>query len=153
MGLQLYYRRNDEFVAISQNGIMSSPLATVHDGKTGDMYVTQLYLRNDNPLVWFSNIEVFPFDKNAGEILKGDVNYQDTGWGIKLSLSSSEPTQGMWEDIEWGESVLIDKVGDSGNPDTAKYHPFWYMITCPPNHDAAIKENITFRVEYTENVV
>lgn len=132
---------------------MSSPLATVHDGKIGDVTSTQLYLRNDNSNLWYSNIEIFPYDKDAGEIDKGDINYEDTGWGMKLSLGTVEPTEAMWEDVDWGDSVVLVRIGNTGAPDIAKYHPFWCMITCPPNHDAITKENISVRVEYTENAV
>jgi hypothetical protein len=149
----MYYRNNDQFVEISQNGLMTSPLATVHDGKTGDVTSTQLYMRNDNESFWYSNIEIFPFDKDIGEIGKGDICFEDTGWGMKLSLGSIEPTAAMWEDIDWGESIIISQIGDTGEPDIAQYHPFWCMITCPPNHNATTKENISLRVEYTENAV
>lgn len=153
MALKIYYRDNDQFIEISQNGTMTSPLATIHDGKTGDVISSQLYLRNDDDTVWYSNIEVLPFDKNTGEINSGDVNYEDTGWGMKLSLGSIEPTETMWEDIDWGESILFSRIGNSGSPDTAKYYPFWCLITCPPNHDAVTKENLSLRVEYTENAI
>lgn len=152
MALKLYYRSGDQFVEISQDGVMTSPLATVHDGKTGDETATQLYLRNDNENFWYSNIEIFPFDKNAGMIYEGDVNYEDTGWGMKLFLGETEPTSAMWEDIDWGESIIMSKIGDTGVPDIAGYHPFWCYLTCPPNHDAAIKENLSLRIEYTENI-
>lgn len=153
MALKMYYKSNDVFVEISQNGLMTSPIASVHDGKTGDVTSRQLYIRNDSEARWYSNIEIFPFDKNEGSIKSGDVMYEETGWGMKLSVGSIEPTQAMWDDIDWGDPIVISKIGDTGVPDTSQYHPFWCMITCPPNHDAETKENISLRVEYTENAV
>ena len=153
MALKIYYRTNDQFVEVSQNGTMTSPVATVHDGKIGDVTSTQLYLRNDDNARWYSNIEIFPYDKLVGEINAGDINYEDTGWGMKLSLGSIEPTQAMWDDIDWGDSIVVTRIGDIGVPDTAQYYPFWCMISCPPNHDAETKENISLRIEYTENAI
>jgi len=153
MGLKLYYKDSGSFVEMSTGGDMTSPLSTVHDGKTGEDVSVCLYIRNDDPLKWFSNIEVFPFDKAVGLIGGGDVGYDDTGWGVKLSLGSVEPSAAEWDDIDWGESLLLSNIGSSGSPDTTQYHPFWCLLSCPPNHKATTKENLSFRVEYTESAV
>lgn len=151
MGLKLYYKESGSFVEISTGGEMTSPLSTVHDGKTGEDVSVQLYIRNDDSSKWYSNIEIFPFDKSVGMIESGDVVYDDTGWGMKLSLGSVEPSAAAWEDIDWGEAVLISSIGSSGSADTTQYHPFWCLLSCPPHHKATTKENISLRVEYTEN--
>jgi len=153
MALKLYYKELGSFVEISTGGDMDSPLSTVHDGKTGEDVSVQLFVRNDDENKWYSNIEVFPFDKSVGAVNSGDVNYEDTGWGVKLSLGSVEPSAATWEDVDWGGSILISNIGSSGSADTTQYHPFWCLLSCPPHHSAVTKENISFRVEYTENAV
>jgi hypothetical protein len=152
VGLKLYFKENDEFVAVSQTD-QTSPLATVHDGKTGDVISTQVFVRNDDSDLWFSNIEVLPIDLGEGVAEEGDVSYEDTGWGVKLAVGTEEPTLSMWEDIDWGNTISFSSIGSSVVADTTTYNSFWYMISCPPNTDAQNKDNIVLRVEYTENAV
>jgi len=152
MGLELYYKEQDIFYAISHSGDLSQPLNTVHDGKPGDTQTVQLYIRNSDATKWFSVIRIQPVDLVDAEPY-GDIIYTETGWGVKLSTGAVEPTLSEWEDIEWGNEINIGNVGATGVPDVATYSPLWYLITCPPNTDAKIKTDIVLEVSYTENAV
>lgn len=152
MALKLYYKEGDIYTEISSGSSQTSPLATVHDGKTGDFVSTQLFIRNDDATKWYSNIVVVPYDLTS-IVDKNDVDYKSSGWGVKLSQGADEPTLAAWGDIDWGDYVNMGNAGAEANADTTTYFPFWYLITCPPNTDAQIKNNITIRVEYTENAV
>jgi len=153
MGLALYYKDdNDQFVMVSNGQDQSSPITTIHNGRTGDVKIMQLFLRNDNDEKWFSNIVILPLDTIDANPY-GDVGYSETGWGVKLLLSSGQPSINDWEDTKWGESILIDSIGSDESADISTYVPFWYYITCPPNHPVAIKTDITLEVNYTENSV
>jgi hypothetical protein len=152
MGLQLYYKENDEFVAITNLGDLTKPLTTVHDGKTGDIQTVQVYLRNDDTAKWYSNIIIKPVDLVDANPY-GDVIFTETGWGVKLSAGSDEPTSGEWDDLDWGDSINMSNVGADGGANTTSYYPFWFLITCPPNTDAKIKTDIVLNVSYTENSV
>ncbi len=152
MGLQLYYKEDDGFVAITDSGDLTQPLTTVHDGKTGDEQTVQVYIRNDDVAKWFSNIIIKPVDLVDANPY-GDVIYTETGWGVKLSAGAEEPTRGEWEDLDWGDSINIGDLGSDSSADTATYSPFWFLITCPPNTDAKIKTDIVLNVSYTENSV
>lgn len=152
MGLKLYYKKNDEFVAITNSGDLTSPLTTVHDGKTGDTQTVQCYIRNDNSSKYYSNIVITPVDLVDANPY-GDVIYSETGWGVKLNAGASEPTEGQWNDLDWGDSISMSNIGASGLPDTTTYYPFWYLVTCPPNTNAKVKTDIVLQVSYTENAV
>ena len=152
MGLGLYYKENDVFIAMSEDDDVSVPLTTIHDGKLGDTKTVTVYLRNDDATKWFSNIKISPLDLIDAEPY-GDIIYSETGWGVKLYPGSVEPTSGEWDDIDWGDQITMANVGASGAGDTATYYPFWYLITCPPNTDAKVKTDIVFNVGYTENAV
>ena len=153
MGLAIYYKdENDQFVEVSVDSDLDTPITTVHNGKSGDIKTVQLYLRNDDAAKWFSNIRIQPLD-TVGADPYGDVAYNETGWGVKLSPGAAEPTTGEWEDMNWGEEVSMSDIGADGGADTTTYFPFWYYITCPPNEDVAIKTDIVLDVSYTENAV
>jgi hypothetical protein len=152
MGLHLYYKEDDGFVEITDTGDLTQPLTTVHDGKTGDIQTVQVYLRNDDSSKWFSNVVIKPVDLVDANPY-GDIIYTETGWGVKLSKGSEEPTKGEWEDIDWGDSINMDDIGADIGADIATYYPFWFLITCPPNTDAKIKTDIVLNVAYTENSV
>jgi hypothetical protein len=153
MGLKLYYKNSlDAFVEASIGDDTSDPITTTHDGKNGDVATVDLYIRNDDVAKWFSNIIITPQDL-IDAFPYGDVNYDETGWGVRLSAGGTEPTEAEWEDINWGEVIIMENVGSNDSADTTTYFPFWYLITCPPNTDAENKEDIILRVDYTENVV
>lgn len=152
MALKLYYKENDQFVEISSDSAFTNPLVSTHDGKTGDIITTQLFLRNDDSAKWYSNVTIQPYDLTS-EVDKDDTDYESTGWGVKLSEGADEPTLAMWDDIDWGEQIDMSDVGSDIAADTSTYAPFWRLISCPPNTDAQVKLNIPLRVEYTENAV
>ena len=154
MSLKLYYKDSgDSYVAASSGDTMTSPITTTHDGKNGDTKVTCLYLHNDGSSTkWYSNIAIRPRDLQIVNSYS-DISYDDTGWGIKLSSSATEPTDSEWEDIDWGNEISMSNVGSDSGSNVATYYPFWYLITCPPNTDAQNKSDISLDVLYTENAV
>ena len=153
MSLATYYKdSNDQFVEISTDSDLSSTLTTIHDGKTGDIKITQLYIRNDDALKWFSNIIIRPIDLIDSDPY-GDIIYTETGWGVKLSAGAAQPSTGEWDDLPWGELINITNIGSDAGADTTTYYPFWYYITCPPNEDVKIKTDIVLDVSYTENSI
>jgi len=152
MSLQLYYKENDQFIAITKDSDLTNPLIMVHNGKTGDTVTIQLYVRNTDVAKWYSNIIVTPVDLVDADPY-GDVIYSETGWGVKLSQGAEEPTSGEWEDIAWGNSINMADIGSDAAADTTTYLPLWYLETCPPNTDAQVKTDIVVNVSYTENAI
>jgi len=152
MALVMYYKNGDEFVEITRNTDLTGPIATVHDGREGGPVTTQLYIRNDEATRWYSSVTIQPVDL-VEAYPYGDVAYNETGWGVKLSADTEEPTLAEWDDIEWGNTISMPNVGSASSPDTNTYFPFWYYITCPPNIDAITKTDIVLRTGYTANAV
>ena len=153
MALKFYYKDTDEsYVEISEAPNQDSPLSTVHDGKNGDIKTILLYARNTDPLVWYSHITIEPID-TVDAYPYGDINFSETGWGIKLSKGGILPTASEWGDILWGEPISLDDIGSDAAADTTTYYPFYYYITSPPNIPAENKTDIRLKVNYTENSV
>ena len=148
MAIKLYYKEDDEFVEVTS----TAPVSTTHEGKSGDTSSVQLFLKNDDVLLWYSTIVV----KSVDSVETGgldDTIYDETGWGVKLYPGDTEPTGSFWDSLDWGNEISMDDIGESGTSDTTTYYPFWYLITCPPNTDAQTKTNIKIKVEFTENAV
>lgn len=151
--LYLYYKNSeDAYVEVSNSDDLTSPLSTLHDGNKSTKKVVQLFLRNDESTKWYSNIKLLPYDLVDANPY-GDVAYDETGWGVKLSSEITEPTTGEWEDINWGEEISMSNVGSDSLGDITTYSPFYYLITSPPNLDAQNKIDIVIDLYYTENAV
>jgi len=153
MGLAVYFKdTNDLFTEASIDSDLTVPITTIHEGKEGDTKILQLYIRNDDAAKWFSNIIIRPVDLVDANPY-GDVAYSETGWGVKLSENTSQPTSAAWEDLPWGEQIDIVDIGSDSVADITTYVPFWYLITCPPNEDVKNKDDVVLNVSYTENAV
>jgi len=152
MTLALYLNQDGEFTEVSATGVFSNPIATSHNGKTGDSRAVQLYIRNDDSAKWYSNIVISPED-SVLSVSGSDVDYVHTGWGVKLSNTSAEPSAAEWESISWANSISPSDIGNSSAGDTTTYTPFWYLVSCPPNSNAQAKTDIVIDVAYTENTV
>ena len=152
MALGIYIKEDDTFFLVSSADDLDSPLTTTHDGKRGDTKTLQLYVRNDDVTKWYSNIVITPVDLIDANPY-GDVAYDETGWGVKLNQGSEEPTQGEWENVDWGDAIDMADVGADSGYDIATYYPLWYLISCPPNTDAQTKTDIVLDLAYTENAV
>jgi hypothetical protein len=153
MSLGIYFRdSNGSLSLVSSDGDNSNPVITTHNGKDGDVSTVALFLRNSDNTKWYSNIKITPVDL-IGASPYGDVAYNETGWGVKLSKGGIEPTTAEWADIDWGDHIDMDDIGADNNPDVATYHTFWYLISCPPNEGAKNKDDIVLKVEFTENAV
>ena len=150
--LLIYKKTDDVYEEISYSSDLTNPVSTVHDGRDGGSTSLQLYLRNDDAAKWYSNVTIQPIDLVDANPY-GDIGYTETGWGVKLSAGSEEPTVGEWEDTSWGNLVEMADVGSADEANTATYYSFWYYITCPPCTLAQVKTDIVLRTSYTENSV
>lgn len=151
--LSIYYKDSEgAYIQVSKGSDLSSPIITNHNGQSSTVVTLPLYLRNDESTRWYSNIRILPFDLEDANPY-GDVAYDETGWGVKLSTGGTEPTNAEWEDINWGEEISMSDIGSDSLGDTTTYYPFYYLITSPPNVDAQNKLDITLKTSYTENAV
>ena len=150
--LIMYRKDGDVFNEITRSSDLTNPVITVHDGQLGGIVTLQLYLKNDNSAMWYSNVTIQPVDL-VDAYPYGDVAYEETGWGVKLNEGSEEPTTAEWDDLAWGDTISMPNVGSAVAANINTYFPFWYYITCPPNLDAITKMDIVLRTSWTENAV
>lgn len=138
------------YALYSSDGSGDSPISTVHDGRTTSNQVVQLFLRNDDLNVYYTNIVLSCIQTDAG------TNYLDdttSGWGTKLRAGISEPTQEEWEITDWNNELSMSNIGTSSDGDTTTYASFWYFIRHPSQIPADIVEVVQLHVEAIERAV
>ena len=134
----------------SEDGMQSFPITTTHKGNDGETVELLLYLRNDDPNQWYSDITITVDDISSPDDTQGD---QGTGWGIKLVEGAEQPTRTKWATIRYGNAITMDDIGGAGSPDTTTFYPFWYRIESPPGEDVKTKIDIKIQIDATKNAV
>ena len=148
MGLGVYDAPNGN--KFSEDGDQNFPVTTTHKGNDGESVELLLYLHNDDPYQWYSDIIIKPEDISAPDDTLGD---KGTGWGVKLSAGAEQPNTSKWNSIHYGNSINMSNIGITGVADTTTYYPFWYRIDSPPGEDVKTKIDIKLRLDYTKNAV
>lgn len=147
MGLSVYSSTGERF---SEDGAQSKPITTTHKGNDGEVVELLLYLRNDDPFQWYSDITITSDDISSPDDTEGD---RGTGWGIKFSAGVEQPTKSKWSTIKFGNTISMPVVGGIGSPDTTTFYPFWYRIQSPPGEDVKTKIDIKLQLDFTRNAV
>lgn len=149
MALGLYKRLTGSTYALySSDDSGDSPISTTHDGRTAGTTVIELFLRNNDPDVYYSSITLRCVQEDAGtEQLDGDT------WGVKLKYSVSEPTLPEWDLVDFNNTISLPNIGTSVLGDATTYLPIWYLIQHPGQIEANIEEGVKLRVEAIEGAV
>lgn len=127
MALAIYYA-TDGVSKFSQDGSFSNPLQEVIDGRTGGSIERLLYIRNDDSLFSYLDIEVVAEDTDGLSIVDGTDGYS---W--KLSAGDTQPTDEEWEIVSAGNQITLGDLGTESVSDTSTYLPFWLRIDVPRN--------------------
>lgn len=122
----------------------STYIETTHDCELGETQELQLFLRNDDNSLYFTDISI----RAESLTSLNDVIGVETGWGVKLYSGATQPTEAEWEIIDYGNSISMTDIGATSSPDTTTYLPLWFRIECPAGITPTIKENIALHVEY-----
>lgn len=125
------------------------PIITTHDGVLGEVCEVRLFVRNDDPAVYYTDISVIPVCTTT----PSEVDGVSSGWSAKLILGSIQPTEAEWEATDHGNQIFLGDIGSSGSGDTSTYSPFWYRISAPAGARASNRENIYLRLFSTANAV
>jgi len=139
------------YVKAKEWGILdpeTSPISTTHDAVLGEVVEIKLFVRNDDALKYYTTTVVSPVVKDGTDDVSGIV----TGHGVKLCYSPIQPTEAEWDAIDYGTTITIGAIGESGLGDTSSYLPFWCRVEVPPT-GAGNKENITLKIAALEHAV
>jgi hypothetical protein len=122
MALQIYTEVGG--TPLSVDNLFTNPLLLSQDGRTGGTIEKLLYLRNDEVIYSYADIEV------SLEQTEGSVHLIDgsQGFYVKMKAGDLKPSLEEWKTISAGNSIILDDIED-----TIHYLPFWLKVEVPPN--------------------
>lgn len=121
------YTSVDSDSVLSQDGELTHPFAITFDGRVGGFKETKLYIHNDDPIYFYTNIELSLRDENSVSIINNN------GFEWKLFAGDQKPSFNEWKSIPVASSITFEDLGSLGNPDISTYLPFWIFIQIPAN--------------------
>lgn len=143
MDLKLYHEPHPEKVIDALN-----PFTLTFSGITGGAIDKQIFLRNSNSGLYYTNISIrardtYPtYDRTA---------LNPAGYSWKLSNKSTGLTVEEWEQIQPGNTLsLSQSLGSSGNPDIVTYLPIWVRVSIPRGQRIQTIKEIVFRIQAKE---
>jgi hypothetical protein len=141
MGLAFYNSEQDIFSKVDD---VFGPQRTFHDGHLGGVYEDIVYVRNDDPTKWYTNITMILELSAYGDI----GEFGTTGWSVKFLYGQRRPTEAEWDLVRSGDAIAIPDIGEQPAADTSTYHPIWFRVFCPGGDPAQIRENQMLRLLY-----
>ena len=125
------------------------PHRTFSDGRLGGAHEKLVYLRNDNPSTYYTDL-VLSYEQ---ELYNDSGEFGDSGWGVKYLYGERRPTEAEWDEIRSGEPLVLPDIGTTLAADTYTFHPIWVRVYCPGGTAAQIRENQRVRLSYYEKKV
>jgi len=125
------------------------PHRTFSDGRLGGAHEQLVYLRNDNPSTYYTDLTL----SYEQDIYNDSGEFGDTGWGIKYLYGERRPTEAEWDEIRSGEPLVLPDIGSTLAADTYTFHPIWMRVYCPGGQAAQLRENQRVRLSFYEKKV
>lgn len=148
MGLA-FYDENQVVYPSTGNPLEQGDFRSFHDGHLGEIFEKVIYLRNDDPSRYFTNL-VLSYTIDA----YGDFGeFGSTGWGIKFMYGQRRPTEAEWDLVRSNGPLALPDIGNTLIADTSTYHPIWIRIVCPGAQAAQIRENQKLKLTLFERLV
>jgi len=141
-----------DFYDVSETRIEDAETAIVtsHNGVLGESVEVLTQMKNDDPNLYFTTVEVWAEDTASPD---STVGVYGNGWGVKLSAGARQPTPDEWEGVIAGDAITLPDIGNTTQADTSNFHPFWVKVTTPGNLPAQTKDSIRLRYRAVSYVV
>jgi hypothetical protein len=101
MSVGIYTEPNPDML-LSQDGLFTKPFAITFDGRTGGYKEVKLFLHNDDPLYYYTDLTVSIEDSENPTI----TNRPEDGFAWKLSYGDTKPTYNDWLNIQAANTIL-----------------------------------------------
>ncbi len=147
MGLNIYSSLSEDGI-ISTGSLFTNPLQICLYGTKNSSRVYNLYLRNDNPLCYYTGITITPVDKDSLGRVSGTNGYF---WQLRTGEKQFFPEE--WESIIPGNTLSPSDIGTSTKGDIYSYIPFQLRVVIPSTAQIASIINCTLRIASTENLI
>lgn len=147
LGLSFYKNPLDPSTNLSYGDDAINPFRITVDGVLGGTITKLVYLHNDHPEYYYTDIVVSIYDSSAAD------TYTSGLWRWKLINSIHEPVPEQWDLVENNNIISIDNIGSSTQANTSDFIPIWIRCTVPAG---LLADNITdlyLRISATLNLV
>lgn len=148
MGIGIYTAPGDDN-KISSNQSYTNPLGITFDGRSGGTKEIRLYVRNDDPVFYFSDINLSLQDIG----LENVIDRASDGFTWKLSEGDTKPTYNEWANISPANNINFPQIGDVSQPDSSTYLSFWVQISVPPGLDVKVIDTVQFVLNADKELV
>lgn len=148
MAVGVYLLAN-ESSQLSEDGDFTNPFSFTFDGRIGGTKQIRLYVRNDDPLYYYTDISVTAEDLSGESIIESP----DDGFVWKFSAGDTQPTQAEWNNIAPANSIVLPDIGAEGSPDTSTYLPFWIYVQVPPGLSVQTLDHVQILLQGQETLI
>lgn len=125
------------------NSIAPGEVLRFHgDGHLGESSERKVYIRNDDPKRYFTDVRMEVYTMSMAESGVSD----DASWSVKLSYGERRPTEKEWDYVQNGNTLSLPDVGSAGDADTDTYHPVWIRTYIPGGSTAQYRQNKSLRL-------
>jgi len=142
-----FYETPDSVSVLSDDASFSNAFSVTVDGITGGVVHRRIYVRNDDPTKFYTDIEVTPVVLSGTDIVTGATK----GYVWKLIVDDTQPAEEEWGLTSAGNTIALTDIGESGNGDTTTFLPLWIRIEVPRSSPVTSYQNIGLRIQADEN--
>lgn len=124
-------------------------LSLTFDGTIGGSIDTKLYIRNEDITLWYSNIQVQPYESGTTlNVVSGPA------WEMRVLEKDIPPTTEEWLAVSAGNQItLSSNIGNNLRGDISIYLPFWVRTTTPRDQQARNITSIVLRIDAIKHLV
>lgn len=147
MALRIYPSA-DPGAAFSIDEDFDNPLAHTFDGVAGAIIQKRYYVRNDDNLRSYQDIQVQPIHVNGLNIIDGT-----DGFSWRLIVGDEQPLEEQWSLVSPGNAISLADIGTPSVSDIVTFLPFWLRIEVPRGTPVQSFEGIKLRLSLTEILI
>jgi hypothetical protein len=129
--------------------ITTDPIRTFHNGFTGGSDEVMFFIKNNMIEYYYEDITLKVL---MPDLIENDI-FSESGWSIKISQQSEQPTEKEWGEIFVNNEINITDIGSSETADTDTLHPVWIRVFCPGHTLSDIKSNMSLQLKYSKKMV
>jgi hypothetical protein len=128
----------------------TSPFTVTFDGRVGGKVDRLVYVRNDDILRYYTNIQAAAWTLSGEDMTDDSV----AGFYWKMMVKDIRPTNEEWGQVSSGTAVSLGAdIGSSGDGDIITFLPLWVRVSIPRAQRIQTVTSVVIRLTATENVV
>lgn len=135
-----------KFLKSNEEEYGNDKLQTTHNGKLGGTYDQLIYIQNDDPTVYYTDISIYPVSSTYDDIR---AEFGETGFGVKLLNKADKPSELEWDTVRAGEPIYLEDIGSTNGADITSLSSIWVRVICPGLTPAQIKSNMSIKCVFS----